>query len=45
MQRKKVNKTDIYNQETAEDSEIQFYECWENYVPKTKQDYWMERVR
>jgi hypothetical protein len=34
MQRKKSIKTDIHNQETAGDFERQFYECWENYVPK-----------
>jgi len=35
MQRKKSIKTDIHNQEKAEDCDRKFFECWENYVSKS----------
>jgi hypothetical protein len=35
---KEVNKSDIHNQETAEETETKCCECWENYMQKTKKD-------
>ena len=44
MQRNQSIKTDIHNQETADDSETKCCECWENYAQTTKENDWMKCV-
>jgi hypothetical protein len=44
MQKKNSIKTDIHNQEAAEDSEKKCCVCWENYVKTAEHDGWIECV-